>query len=57
MRITTYTNSKKPELIKAVMLANMAECAYQDKDIREQYSDIKKEMPASANTEYGHQMM
>lgn len=57
MKAMTFTNSKKPKLIKAVMLANMAGCAYQDKDIREQYSDIKKEMPASVQTEYGHQMM
>lgn len=41
MRVTTFTSSKKPELIQAVMAANFAACAHQDKDIREQFLDKK----------------
>ena len=32
---------QKPEMIRAVMLANLAACAHQDKDIREQFLDKK----------------
>ena len=45
MKVMTFTNSKKPDLISAVMAANFAACAHQDKDIREQFLDKKISAP------------
>ena len=45
MKTMTFTNSTKPELIKAAMAANFAACAHQDKDIREQFLDKKISAP------------
>ena len=40
--IYPVVNCSNPKLEKLVMLANLAGCTYQDKDINEQYRDIKK---------------
>lgn len=51
MRELVFTRSAKPELVQAVMFANLVGCAYQHKDIEEQYRDIK--MSAAVGTENG----
>lgn len=49
---TVFYRGRKPELIEACIRANLAGCAYQDKDINEQHRDAKKN-PACADTQNG----
>lgn len=42
---TVFYRGRKPELIEACIRANLAGCAYQDKDLMEQHRECKKIPP------------
>ena len=50
--VVTYRGNR-PELVRLAMLLNLAGGAYQDKDLKEQYLDVKKEMSVCAGTQNG----
>lgn len=43
IRQTVFCRSQNPALTDAVIRANMAGCAYQDRELREQYTDVKND--------------